>query len=126
MTRFRCGLLAAALLLAAAPAPARQDAAGPSLPDTPGAPRGAVAVLPFANLAADAAHDWVGAGIAAALINDLQRRPAPRPAVIPLPRQALAGAIADGAGGEAAAAARRARVMSCTKAPPHEYKVTQM
>ena len=104
MTPLRRGLLAAAILLAGAPAPARQDAGTRSPTD---APRGAVAVLPFINLAADASNDWIGAGIAAALINDLQRRPAPRPEVLPLPRQPLAGAGADRAGGEAAA--RRAR-----------------
>ena len=91
MTPYRCGSLALVALLAAAPARAQQTAATPGQPD---ALRGTVAVLPFANLGGDPARDWIGDGIAAALINDLQRRVAPRLDV--LPRQRVAEALARG------------------------------
>ena len=91
MTRFRCGSLALVAVLAAAPAAAQPDAATSS---SPPALRGTVAVLPFANLSGDPIHDWIGEGIAASLINDLQRRLAPRLDV--LPRQRVGAELAGG------------------------------
>ncbi len=91
VTPYRCASLALVALLAAGPAQAGQDPGAPLQPD---ALRGTMAVLPFANLTGDPDHDWIRDGIAAALINDLQRRLAPRLDV--LPRQQLGAALAPG------------------------------
>ena len=91
VTPYRCASLALVALLAAGPARAGQDPGAPLQLD---ALRGTVAVLPFANLTGDPDHDWIRDGIAAALINDLQRRLAPRLDV--LPRQQLGAALAPG------------------------------
>ena len=67
MMRTVAGLLAATLA-AAAPAPARQVGPQAAPPDG-----GAlVLVIPFANLTADPADDWIGVGIAEAVAIDLQ------------------------------------------------------
>ena len=62
------GLLAAALAVAS-PAPARSQTAGAA--SSPGSDA-LVFVVPFANLAGDPADDWIGVGIAEAVVIDLQ------------------------------------------------------